>query len=277
MIHFPKWLVAEGYATDADIAKIQEEVAAEVLAAADAALVAEQPGPETIYDDVYSPDVDPTSEQFDTEDDPQFSGNATTMVDLLNVCMKDEMRRDEKILIFGEDVADASREANLAKVKGKGGVFKVTWGLQKEFGGARVYNSPLAEATIIGRAIGLAIRGFKPVVEVQFFDYIWPAYMQIRDELATMRWRSNNATLRRRSSCASRMAGISAARSTTRRQGHRCSRTALVSASSAQLPHSMRTVCFARPFAARTRSSSSSTSTCIARRTTSPCIRDRTS
>jgi 2-oxoisovalerate dehydrogenase E1 component len=189
--NYPKWLVAEGYATDADIATIQEEVEAEVLAATDAALVAPQPGEDTIYDFVYSPDVDPTSEQFDTEDDPQYSGNETTMVDLLNACMKDEMRRDEKIILFGEDVADASREENLPKVKGKGGVFKVTWGLQKEFGGARVYNSPLAEATIVGRAIGLAIRGFKPVVEVQFFDYIWPAYMQIRDELATMRWRSN--------------------------------------------------------------------------------------
>ena len=189
--HFPKWLVAEGLATEAEISKIQEEVEAEVLAATDAALAAEQPGPETIYNFVYSPDVDPTSEQFDTEDDPQFSGNETTMVDLLNACMKDEMRRDQKILIFGEDVADVSREEQLGKVKGKGGVFKVTWGLQKEFGGTRVYNSPLAEATIVGRAIGLAIRGFKPVVEIQFFDYIWPAYMQIRNELATMRWRSN--------------------------------------------------------------------------------------
>jgi len=189
--HFPKWLVAEGHATEAEIAKIQEEVDAEVTAATDAALAAEQPGPETVYSHVYSPDIDPASEQFDTEDDPQFSGNETTMVDLLNACMRDEMRRDQKILIFGEDVADASRETNLEKVKGKGGVFKVTWGLQKEFGGNRVYNSPLAEATIAGRAIGLALRGFKPVVEIQFFDYIWPAYMQIRDELATMRWRSN--------------------------------------------------------------------------------------
>jgi len=190
---FPKWLVAEGHATEPDLARIAEEVDAEVLAATDDALAQPQPGADTVYYAVYSPDVDPTSEQFDTEDDPRFSGDPTTMVDLLNACMKEEMRRDGRILMFGEDVADVSREEHLDKVKGKGGVFKVTWGLQREFGGARVYNTPLAEANIVGRAIGLALRGFKPVVEVQFFDYIWPAYMQIRDELATMRWRSNNS------------------------------------------------------------------------------------
>jgi len=190
---FPKWLIREGHATEDEIKKIQEEIDEIVLAATDDALAQSQPGPETVYYGVYSPDIDPTSEQFDTEDDPQFSGEPTTMVDLLNACMKDEMRRDQKILVFGQDVADVSREEHLGKVKGKGGVFKVTWGLQKEFGGARVYNSPLAEANIVGRAIGLATRGFKPVVEVQFFDYIWPAYMQLRDELATLRWRSNNS------------------------------------------------------------------------------------
>jgi 2-oxoisovalerate dehydrogenase E1 component len=189
---FPKWLVAQGHATETEIKQIQEEVDAVVLAATDDALAQPQPGADSVYYGVYSPDVDPTGEQFDTEDDPQFSGEPTTMVDLLNACMKDEMRRDKKILVFGQDVADVSREEYLGKVKGKGGVFKVTWGLQKEFGGARVYNSPLAEANIVGRAIGLALRGFKPVVEVQFFDYIWTAYMQLRDELATMRWRSNN-------------------------------------------------------------------------------------
>jgi 2-oxoisovalerate dehydrogenase E1 component len=193
LINFPRWLVEKGHATEAQLERIKEEVDAEVLAATDDALGKEQPGPDTVYFGVYSPDVDPTSEQFDTEDDPQYSGNETTMVDLLNLCMKDEMRRDAKILVFGEDVADVSRERYLGKVKGKGGVFKVTHGLQTEFGGDRVYNSPLAEANIVGRAIGLALRGFKPVIEVQFFDYIWPAYMQLRDELATIRWRSNNA------------------------------------------------------------------------------------
>ncbi|PHX96034.1 MAG: dehydrogenase [Gemmatimonadetes bacterium] len=189
---FPEWLVSQGHASDAEIKRIQAEVEVEVTAAADDALAQPQPGGDTIHFAVFSPEVDPTGEQFDTEDDPQFSGDPTTMVDLLNACMKDEMRRDPRILMFGEDVADASRDQYLGKVKGKGGVFKVTWGLQKEFGSNRVYNSPLAEANIVGRAIGLAHRGFKPVVEIQFFDYIWPAYMQIRNELATMRWRSNN-------------------------------------------------------------------------------------
>jgi 2-oxoisovalerate dehydrogenase E1 component len=193
IVTFPKWLVAEGHATEEELAKVREEADADVLAATDDALQQPQPTPDTIYNGVYSSQVDPCGENFDTEDDPQFTGEPTTMVDLLNACMKDEMRRDEKILVFGEDVADVSREQYLGSLKGKGGVFKVTWGLQKEFGSARVYNSPLAEANIIGRAIGLALRGFKPVVEVQFFDYIWPAFMQLRDELATMRWRSNDA------------------------------------------------------------------------------------
>ncbi|MFN7529544.1 MAG: thiamine pyrophosphate-dependent enzyme, partial [Gemmatimonas sp.] len=190
---FPAWLIANGHATAEELQALRDTVDAEVLAATDDALEQPMPTAESVPYAVYSPDVDPTSERFDTEDDPQFEGGATTMVDLLNACMRDEMARDERILVFGEDVADVSRDQSLGTVKGKGGVFKVTHGLQSKFGSARVYNSPLAEANIVGRAIGLAHRGFKPVVEIQFFDYIWPAFMQIRDELATMRWRSNNA------------------------------------------------------------------------------------
>lgn len=195
--NFQMLLLREGILDAAEIERIEKKCDEEVRVAAEHALKAPKPSSEraAILRHQYSEDLDPTRAELDVQ--PQSKNgerdNERTMADLINACLNDEMRRDPRIVVFGEDVADCSREEYLEnkKVKGKGGVFKLTAGLQCAYGSERVFNSPLAEAAIVGRAVGMAIRGLKPVAEIQFFDYIWPAMHQLRNELPLIRWRSN--------------------------------------------------------------------------------------
>ena len=192
---FGLFLVREGILEAHELEELEADVERELLDATDRALASEPPPANSIYLDVYSPDVDPTGPEFESK--PQLPAEANghaahpkTMVEMVSATLMDEMSQDERIVVFGEDVADCSREDHLGSVKGKGGVFKATAGLQRHYGSARVFNTPIAEAAIVGRAIGMATRGLKPVAEIQFFDYIWPAMMQFRTEMASQRWRS---------------------------------------------------------------------------------------
>jgi 2-oxoisovalerate dehydrogenase E1 component len=188
------WLLREGILDADSINRLERQVDEEVQRAADKAITAAPPTPDTILRHIYSEHLKPMDERFNRQPESTADQSERTMADLINTCLKDEMRRDDRIVVFGEDVADATRDEALreGKLKGKGGVFKLTSGLQLEFGSDRVWNSPLAEANIVGRGIGMAVRGLKPVVEIQFFDYIWPAMHQMRNELSVLRWRSND-------------------------------------------------------------------------------------
>ena len=190
IVRFAEFLLTNHVATKEELAAMLADVEREVNEAADKALAAPKPAKDTAELWVYSPDVDLTSSAFETP--AHHDSKPDTMVAAINQTLKDEMERDPRIVVFGEDVADASRKEALAIVSGKGCVFKLTHGLQRRFGDERVFNTPIAEANIIGRGIGMATRGLKPVVEIQFFDYIWPAMMQLRDEMSMMRYRSGN-------------------------------------------------------------------------------------
>jgi 2-oxoisovalerate dehydrogenase E1 component len=188
---FPDYLLTTGVLNRSSMEQLMQEVDLEIQEVTERALKAPQPSKGSALRYLYSETVDPTSSAFETE--AKCSGDTRTMVDTITLTLSEEMARNKNIVVFGEDVADCSREDHLAELKGKGGVFKATQGLQTSYGSERVFNSPIAEAAIVGRAAGMALHGLKPVVEIQFFDYIWPAMMQIRDELASLRWRSNNA------------------------------------------------------------------------------------
>ena len=187
---FPEFLIREGYLDGHALERMTQEMDTEVAELTQRVLRETPPAKGSAFDFLYSDKIDPRSNLFEVQ--PKLQGEPRTMIDAINQTLAEEMRRDSRILVFGEDVADCSREQYLSEVKGKGGVFKATAGLQREFGSKRCFNTPLAEAGIIGRAVGLAARGLKPIPEIQFFDYIWPAMMQLRDEVATFRWRSNN-------------------------------------------------------------------------------------
>ena len=189
LTNFAQFLVEEGLIEQHELDAITRQIQHESFEDSKRALHAAAPDPATALLHLYSETVDPTSPAFDVQAEPQ--GEPRTMADLINATLKEEMRHNDRMVVFGEDVADCSHEGNLPALKGKGGVFKLTSGLQAEFGSRRCFNSPIAEASIIGRASGMAVAGLKPVVEIQFFDYIWPAMMQLRDELASFRWRSN--------------------------------------------------------------------------------------
>src|SRR5262249_42332437 len=165
---YGRFLIEEGILTEQSLTRLQEQVLGDVQRASDEAQTHSQPDPSSVTRYVYSPDIDPTSDRFAVAPKPESTDSSETLLQLINYCLRDEMARNPRIILFGEDIADASHEEVLQHTKGKGGVFGVTWGLQKLYGGKRVYNSPLAEANIVGRAIGMATLGFRPVVEVQF-------------------------------------------------------------------------------------------------------------
>jgi 2-oxoisovalerate dehydrogenase E1 component len=188
---YPKFLTETGLLTSVEVKSVLDEATKEVREAMTRALETAWPDKSTYADHLYSPDLDPTSSEFETE--AKLSGkDDIPLATAINMTLKSEIRKNPLMMVFGEDVADFTEVEKYENpdLKGKGGVFKVTHGVQKAARPGQVFNSPLAEANIIGRAIGMALRGLKPVVEIQFFDYIWTAYMQLKNEMATTRYRS---------------------------------------------------------------------------------------
>jgi 2-oxoisovalerate dehydrogenase E1 component len=175
LLQTERYLLQNGIYTEEQVAKIRAEIQAEVDKAAEEADAQPQPAVGRITSFVYSNEA-PTF----AETDPAYvSTDTISMIEGINRGLREEMEHNAKIVMWGEDIADP-----------KGGVFGVTRGLSTLYPD-RVQNSPLAEASIAGVAGGMAIVGYKPIVEIQFADYAWPAFMQMRNEIPTLRWRSN--------------------------------------------------------------------------------------
>jgi len=186
LLQFESLLLDEGHLSPGDLRDMTREVDLEVAQAVEIAEVGPDPDTKLVKHFLFAP------ETAVIEETKPAAGVPLTLIEGIRKTLEVEMERDERILLFGEDVADVSHPELLGKVRGKGGVFRATRGLQRKFGPERVFNTPIAEAAIVGRALGLAIRGFLPVAESQFFDYIWPAMHQLRNEVSVMRWRSFN-------------------------------------------------------------------------------------
>ena len=177
LIIFQKKCIEKSIISEKEFSKIDEKIKKMIEEEVDYVETQENPKPESATDHLFS---DSTILDNSCTIEPKNIKDKIVMVDSINHALSEELEYNNKMLIYGEDVAGD-----------KGGVFTATRGLTKEFGADRVFNSPLAESSIIGTAIGLSVAGYKPVVEIQFGDYIWPAMMQIRNEVATMRYRSS--------------------------------------------------------------------------------------
>jgi 2-oxoisovalerate dehydrogenase E1 component len=186
---FEQQLVAAGALHEGDADRLRNEARESVRAAADAALAARRPAPQSVLQHVVGA-LPVTSDPGEPE--VAEGADVVTFGEAIRLTLHEQMGQDERIRVFGEDVADADPDV-IDEVPGKGGVFGITFGLQRAFGDARCYNTPLAEANIIGRAVGQAMRGLRPCPEIQFFDYVWPAMNQLKTEAATTRWRSNGS------------------------------------------------------------------------------------
>lgn len=186
ILKFEEYLLSSGTATREDLQGIRAKIRSRLAEAVDRALKAPKPEASSVMTHLYS-----GKSPVRAETAPTPAGEPITIAQAINQTLMREMERDNRIVVFGEDVADVSRASAQNECKGKGGVFKITFGLQKQFGSDRVFNTPLAEAGIIGRSVGMAMRGLRPVPEIQFLDFIWPSMTQIRSEVAMLRYRSN--------------------------------------------------------------------------------------